>query len=340
MPYVVRKIRNQPYYSVKNAVSGIIHSAHTTKANAMKQVKLLEGLIGGAKADGHVRVGMGLSKKDIASFITASYAKPENAKQVNDYFLDNELSTKKNKVYVNPEKKVIIANAGTSDMFDWFNNAYVPLGLYQTTKRYKETENIQKKAIEKYGKENITNVGHSQSGEALRHLADRGLTNEAVALNPFIINKPHQGVDVIRSSGDLVSLMTPYVKETIPSKSRNPITEHHQNILGRGKGGNEFGAFLGQVFTGKKRKSFQGGNEFGALMGQIFTGRKRKSFGGRGNVGKIHDLAFKKMFGGRFDDKDNSPVVGRYRNIGHVVKDSFTRTPFTFNPITGRSYRS
>jgi hypothetical protein len=297
MPYVVRKIRNEPFFSVKNAETGKVHSAHATKANAMKQVKLLMSLSGGAKANGRIRVGMGLSKKDIASFITASYAKPENAQQVNDYVLDNQLSTKKNKVYVNPEKKVIIANAGTSDMFDWFNNAYVPLGLYHTTKRYKDTENIQKQAIDKYGKENITNVGHSQSGEALRNLADRGLTNEAVALNPYIIMKPHKGVDVIRSSGDLVSLLTPNVKETIPSKSRNPYTEHMPNVLGRGKGG-------------------------------------------RGNVGRIHDIAFRKLFGGRFDDKDDRPVVGRYRNIGHVFKDSFTRTPFTFNPITGRSYGS
>lgn len=235
MSYVVRKKRNETCFCVKNATTGLTHSMHTTRANANKQVKKLN-LSGGSMANGHIRVGMGLSKKDIESFITASYQKPENAQQVNDYVLDNQLSTKKNKVYVNPEKKVIIANAGTSDMFDWFNNAYVPFGLYHTTKRYKDTENIQKKAIEKYGKENITNVGHSQSGEALRNLANRGLTNEAVALNPFIIGKPHEGVDVIRSSGDLVSLMTPYVKETIPSKSRNPITEHHQNILGRGKG--------------------------------------------------------------------------------------------------------
>jgi hypothetical protein len=257
MPYVIRKVRNQPYYSVKNAETGKVHSSHTTKANAMKQVKLLMAVDhgykkGGAKydsdsgsdsesddesnkANGRMRVGMGLTKKQTQDFITASYAKKKNAKEIDGYVLDRQLSSKQNKVYVNPEGKVVIANAGTSDLLDWTNNAYVPLGLYHTTKRYKDIEDIQKKAISKYGKENITNVGHSQSGEALRNLANRGLTNEAVAVNPFIINKPHEGVDVIRSSGDLVSLMTPYVKETIESKSWNPLVEHNQNILGRGK---------------------------------------------------------------------------------------------------------
>jgi hypothetical protein len=244
---------------VKNVETGVIHSSHATKANATKQVKLLNaidhGFKGGAKATGRMRVGMGLTKKETQDFITASYAKKKNVNEVNGYKLDRTLSTKKNKVYVNPEGKVIIANAGTSDMLDWVNNAYVPMGLYHTTTRFKEAEKIQKDAINKYGKENITNVAHSQAGEILRNLADRGLTNEAVAVNPFILGNKHEGVDVIRSSGDIVSLMTPDVKETIPSKSWNPITEHSQNILARG---GSFGAVLGQIFTGKRRKNFGG----------------------------------------------------------------------------------
>jgi hypothetical protein len=285
---VVRKMRNQECYCVKKSITGLTHSMHTTRAEANKQVKKLMG-ISGSKTTEKTRLGMGLTKKQTQDFITASYAKKKDVNEVDEYKLDKSLSSKKNKVYVNPEGKVIIANAGTSNMKDWFNNAYVPLGLYHRTNRYKDAEKIQKEVIDKYGKENITNVGHSQSGELLRNLADRGLTNEAVALNPYIIGKKHEGVDVIRTSGDLVSLMTPNVKETIPSKSWNPYIEHMPNVLGRG------------------------------------------------NIGKIHKKAFKKL-GGRFDDKDNSPVVGRYRNIGHVFKDSFTRTPFTFNPITGRSY--
>jgi hypothetical protein len=48
MPYIIRKIRNQPYYSVKNAETGTVHSQHTTRKNAMAQVRLLQN-IGGMK---------------------------------------------------------------------------------------------------------------------------------------------------------------------------------------------------------------------------------------------------------------------------------------------------
>ena len=44
MPYTVRKIKNQNLYSVKNAITGQIHSHHTSRANAKKQVKLLQAI--------------------------------------------------------------------------------------------------------------------------------------------------------------------------------------------------------------------------------------------------------------------------------------------------------
>jgi hypothetical protein len=46
MPYIVRKIRNQPYYSVKNPETGHVHSQHTTRKNALAQVRLLQSVGG------------------------------------------------------------------------------------------------------------------------------------------------------------------------------------------------------------------------------------------------------------------------------------------------------
>ena len=40
-------------------------------------------------------------------------------------------------------------------MKDWTNNALIPLGLHQESNRYKNSEKIQKKANEKYGKSNV-----------------------------------------------------------------------------------------------------------------------------------------------------------------------------------------
>jgi len=41
MPYIIRKLPNQPYYKVSNKITGEIHSNKTTLDNAKKQVKLL-----------------------------------------------------------------------------------------------------------------------------------------------------------------------------------------------------------------------------------------------------------------------------------------------------------
>ena len=43
MPYSIRKIRNEDAYSVKNTETGKVHSKHTTKKNALAQVRLLGG---------------------------------------------------------------------------------------------------------------------------------------------------------------------------------------------------------------------------------------------------------------------------------------------------------
>lgn len=44
MPYIIRKIRNKPLYSIKNFDNGIFHSYATTLKNAKKQVALLQML--------------------------------------------------------------------------------------------------------------------------------------------------------------------------------------------------------------------------------------------------------------------------------------------------------
>jgi hypothetical protein len=193
-------------------------------------------------------VGSGLGGKlkghQVNKFVEASYKKLDDAHKVDDYELDKELSTKNNKVYRDPSTgKVVIANAGTSSLTDWWNNKNILFGNYSKTKRYKEVEDTQKKAIQKYGKDNIMNVGHSQSGEALRIMKRNGLLGEAVAVNPAIIGKSTEDIDVIRSNRDLVSLLTPTSGKdtTIQAQSYNPLTEHSSNIISGANEEKEFG---------------------------------------------------------------------------------------------------
>ena len=42
MPFVIRKIKNKNLYSVKNLLTGTIHSKGTTHENALAQVRLLQ----------------------------------------------------------------------------------------------------------------------------------------------------------------------------------------------------------------------------------------------------------------------------------------------------------
>jgi hypothetical protein len=208
--------RSGAYGSHSNVGDGLFHSSGC-------------GLMGGK-----------LPVSEIQKFVEASYKNTDDAKSVGRYELDEDLSTKLNKVYRDPNTgHVVIANAGTSSLMDWKNNlnpfGSVLFGNYDKTDRYKDIENTQKRAIEKYGKHNVENVGHSQSGEALRILAKRGLINESTAVNPAILGKSHEGVDVIKSDRDLVSMLTPMGDKdtTIKAETWNPLTEHSAEILNR-----------------------------------------------------------------------------------------------------------
>jgi len=187
-------------------------------------------------------VGDGLSGHHVNKFVQASYAKKKHA-NVEGYELDRELSTKNNKVYRGADGKVVVANAGTSSIADWWNNKNILFGNYDKTARYKEVEDVQKKAIEKYGLHNITNVAHSQSGEAVRLLSKKGLTQDAIAVNPAIIGKPTEGVNVIRSSGDWVSAFTPTQGSdtVIKASTFNPLVEHSSEIINQGHVDRMFG---------------------------------------------------------------------------------------------------
>lgn len=238
-PYVVRKIRNQDAYRVINPETGKVHAEHTTKAKAIAQVRILAGLEGGA-----------LTARETEKFVKAGYKKKKDANSVGDYKLDKSLSSKKNKVYVNPKtKEVVVSNAGTSSASDWANNPSIAFGTYKKTDRYKDAEAVQRKAIAKYGIDNITNVGHSQSGETQRILAKKGLTKNAIAVNPAIIGKKAgKNVDVVRSSGDVVSALTQGKQKTIKAKTYNPLAEHSAPILSRDSK-QMYGKGMGVIFA-------------------------------------------------------------------------------------------
>jgi hypothetical protein len=178
-------------------------------------------------------------KSSLKNFVDAGYKKKSEATNVNGYILDKDLSTKRDKVYYDPNTgKVIHTIAGTDSLKDWSNNALIPIGMHQYSNRYKNAENIQKKANEKYGKENVSLVTHSQSGNIAESLANKNLVGgDNTTLNPAIIGSHNKNIKVVKSVFDPVSLLTNTNKKDmlIMPKTFNPITEHSTNILDKTK---------------------------------------------------------------------------------------------------------
>lgn len=178
-------------------------------------------------------------KQSLKKFVDAGYKKKSEASQIDNYVLDKDLSTKRNKVYYDPNTgKAIHTIAGTDTLKDWTNNALIPLGLHHHTNRYKNSERIQKQANEKYGKSNVDLVTHSQSGNIAENLANRKLVGgENTTLNPAIIGSHNKNVKVVKSVFDPVSLLTNTNKNDVKiiPKTFNPIAEHSTDILDKAK---------------------------------------------------------------------------------------------------------
>lgn len=176
-----------------------------------------------------------MNNNTLKKFVEAGYKKKSEAKQIDDYILDEELSTKRNKVYYNPNTgRAIHTIAGTDSAFDWTNNALIPLGMHEYTNRYKNSESIQKKVNKKYGASNVDLVSHSQSGNIAENLANKNLVGGAnTTLNPAIIGNHNKNIKVVKSAFDPVSVLTNTNKNDtlVTPKSFNPIVEHSTNIL-------------------------------------------------------------------------------------------------------------
>ena len=177
-------------------------------------------------------------RKTLKNFVDAGYKKKSEAQEVNGYILDPDLSTKRDKIYVNPDNgQVVHTIAGTDSLKDWSNNALIPLGLHGLSNRYKNSEKIQKKANEKYGKTNVSVVSHSQSGNIAERLADKHLIGgDNTSLNPAIIGSHNKDMKVYKSIIDPVSLLTNTNRNDVHiiPRSLNPIYEHSSEILGYG----------------------------------------------------------------------------------------------------------
>ena len=85
---------------------------------------------------------------DFAGVLKNSYAPKHN---LGSYTLDPSLSNRNEQVYVDKlDKKMLYSIAGTHNFADIGADIYLGLGLIKNTHRYKESEEVLRKAREKY----------------------------------------------------------------------------------------------------------------------------------------------------------------------------------------------
>jgi len=93
-----------------------------------------------------------------ANVVGTSYKKKGEVQNIDNYKIDNDLSTRRNKVYTNDKGEAVLAISGTDNLKDWSNNLLIPFGLHAQTDRYKSSEETLKKTNAKYGKQKVSVV--------------------------------------------------------------------------------------------------------------------------------------------------------------------------------------
>ena len=186
--------------------------------------------------------GGSLTGTETRELLDASYDK--NIKKVGDYEVDDKLSSKTSRVFVNPDTgETVVLHQGTQGMSDWGNNLAYAFGgkkLYKRTGRYKEAKRVQDRATKEYGAENITTLGHSQGGLQAEMLGSKGKDTITVnkATRP-LQNKKNKNQTDIRVKGDIVSALNPFQRKRgkkniqINRKGLNPLKNHSYDILDR-----------------------------------------------------------------------------------------------------------
>lgn len=183
-----------------------------------------------------------LSTKYIKDFLKQSYEK--KLQNIGDYDVDRSLSGQRVQVYKHKySPQTVVVHRGTKGIQDVFNDVKYALGMnISNTKRLKYANDIQKKAEDKYGKDNVTTLGHSLGSHISSSVGKN--SKEVINLNKPIglqdlYNKPLDNEYNVRTTLDPVSFLLPFSRHnnsrvtTIPSQTMNPLEEHKTDVLDR-----------------------------------------------------------------------------------------------------------
>ena len=105
--------------------------------------------------------GRAISIGDLKTALDKSYSKTKVKTGFGDFEVDADLTTKETQTYVNPKSgQVLVVHRGTQGLRDIFADiAYTASGY--KGKRFKDANQIQKKAENKYGAHNVSTLATS-----------------------------------------------------------------------------------------------------------------------------------------------------------------------------------
>jgi hypothetical protein len=178
-----------------------------------------------------------VNTKTIEKLLKASYDPKDN---IGNKKLDKQLSGKRVSVYYNPKtKKSFVVHRGTASATDWIKTNIPAFFGYEKGARFKHAANIQRKAENKYGKENVTTLGHSLGGRIAEKVGKN--SNQVITYNkyttPFSATQIERKNQIdIRVKNDVASYLSQYqrkrgVQVTLPTTTLNPIKAHNINQL-------------------------------------------------------------------------------------------------------------
>ncbi len=143
-----------------------------------------------------------ISVNMMGKLLNESYKnKDKTEKNINNFILDEDLSTDKTKVYRDLDSDDIkIVNRGTFDKRDVLTDAKLILGI-KDKNRFNEAREILEKVKNKYPNKSIDVIGHSLGAKVAEDLGK----NDPRIKNIITLNKPTTPYDLIRVSDIIFS---------------------------------------------------------------------------------------------------------------------------------------
>ena len=132
--------------------------------------------------------------------------------------LDEEFNQEKQKVFLDKNNRPIIAYRGTvlTDLEDLGNDALLLVGLEGFSNRFQNSVDFAKKVVDKYGKENVSLVGHSLGSAIANYVSAKtdipgegfNTPNTLNTFNPFSYLS-NSKINNYKSNYDIISALNP-----------------------------------------------------------------------------------------------------------------------------------